>query len=92
VTDIYIYYKVDAAHRDIAQERARALLAAVAAQAGVAGALDQRADDPLTWLETYRAVPDEAAFHAALSQALGASGLLDCLAGERHLERFVPCA
>ncbi len=91
VIDIYIYYKVDAAHRDIALAGATAVLDILAAQAGVSGSLSQRADDPLTWLETYRGVANEAAFNTAMDKALTTSGLLNCLAGERHVERFVPC-
>jgi hypothetical protein len=92
VIDIYIYYKVDAAHRELALGGARAVIDLMAAEVGVTGALGQRADDPLTWLETYRGVTDEPHFHAAMDKALNISGLLKCLAGERHVERFVACA
>jgi hypothetical protein len=92
VIDIYIYYKVDAAHRELALGGARSVLEQMAADAGVAGTLGQRADDPLTWLERYPAVVDEARFHAVMDKALNHSGLLNCLAGERHVERFIACA
>jgi len=92
VIDIYIYYKVDAAHRELALGGARSVIAVMAAEAGVNGALSQRADDPLTWMETYLGVSEESRFHVAMDKALNLSGLLNCLAGERHVERFVACA
>jgi len=92
VIDIYIYYKVDEAHRELALGGARSVLECMAAETGVAGALGQRADDPLTWLERYPGVTDENHFQAAMDKALNHSGLLNCLAGERHVERFVACA
>ncbi|QID17953.1 DUF4936 family protein [Nitrogeniibacter mangrovi] len=90
--DIYIYYKVDAAHRELALAAAHTVLERMTVDAERTETLSQRADDPLTWLEIYRGVASESEFLARMDRVLADSGLLHCLAGERHIERFVPCA
>lgn len=92
MTDLYVYYRV-AAHR-VAEARlaAAAVLDTVSAASHITGTLHRRADDASTWMEVYRGVDDADQFILALNTAVTASGLLDCLDGERHVERFVPCA
>ncbi|MCZ4306802.1 DUF4936 family protein [Zoogloeaceae bacterium G21618-S1] len=92
MTDLYVYYRVAAPRLAEARVAAAALLDAVAATGGVTGTLHQRADDPLTWMEVYRSVGQTDAFIAALDAAVDTTGLMACLDGERHVERFVPCA
>lgn len=92
MTDLYVYYRV-AAHRAAeARLAAAALLDAVTRSSGLTGTLHRREDDPSTWMEVYRKVDDADQFIALLNTAVTASGLEVCLDGERHVERFVPCA
>ncbi|HEU4460613.1 MAG TPA: DUF4936 family protein [Methylibium sp.] len=94
--ELFVYYRVRSSH-------AQALAAAVAdmhrtlraAHPGLDARLLRRADEPggeTTWMETY-ALPagaDPAALRTAIEAA--ARALAPWLAGERHVEHFVPCA
>ncbi|MFV0664158.1 DUF4936 family protein [Denitromonas sp.] len=91
MTDLYVYYRVLPARQGEARDAARLMLAAVERASGIAGRLQQRADDALTWMEIYPSIDDVASFSAALDAALQAAGLHACIDGERHTERFVPC-
>ncbi|KAA3653785.1 MAG: DUF4936 family protein [Proteobacteria bacterium] len=92
MTDLYVYYRVAPDRQTEAADAARRMLAAIEATTGIAGRLQRRADDALTWMEIYPSVADCAHFSAMLDDALQASGLRDCIDGDRHTERFVPCA
>jgi len=92
VSQIYVYYKVTAANRAAALAGAKALIARAAADVGVDGALSCRAEDPLTIMEAYDAVPDAQAFMAWLDAAVSSGGLRSLIEGDRHTEHFVPCA
>lgn len=92
MTDIFVYYRVAPGARDAALRAARQVLEAVRRGTGVLGGLSCRADDPLTVMEHYPAVRDEAAFLAVLEAACAEAALSTHVDGERHLERFVPCA
>jgi Domain of unknown function (DUF4936) len=85
----YIYYKVDAAQRDVTRTAARALLAEIARLTGVTGRLMARTDDALTWMEVYEPIVDRAAFDRALSAAVEQVGITALLiGGHRITERF----
>ena len=92
MTDLYIYYRIHAAQRETARRSATALLVRVAEASGVRGRLQQRADDPLTWMEIYPGITDAAAFIDSLDALVRESGLSACLDGARHVEHFVECA
>ncbi|MBT0963423.1 DUF4936 family protein [Denitromonas iodatirespirans] len=92
VSDLYVYYRVDPARTDDARRAAQRVLDAVAEATGVSGSLHRRADDPLTWMEVYRAVPDADRFLPALAHAAHAADIDAHLDGARHVEHFVPCA
>lgn len=92
MTDVYVYYRVYGGSQGLACAAVARMFAALQKTVNVTGALSQRADDPLTWLESYLQVDDGPAFETALSNALNASGLSAYVNGERHVERFVACA
>lgn len=92
MTDIYVYYRVYDGTRGLACAAVTRLFAALQKTVHVTGALSQRADDPLTWMESYLQVDDYSAFEAALANALTTSGLSPYVNGERNVERFVVCA
>ena len=92
MTDVYIYYRIRAGSQEAAREAVERVFEALRRRLGVVGSLSRRVDDPLTWMETYLQVSDDAAFEPALSRAVAASDLPECVDGERHIERFVACA
>ncbi|WP_374604417.1 DUF4936 family protein [Niveibacterium sp.] len=87
--EIFIYYKVEATLADDAAIAATWLLDEVERRTGVRGSLMRRVDDPLTWMEEYRAVGDPVSLLRAVEKALQASELLSLLQGTRHIETFV---
>jgi hypothetical protein len=95
--DLYVYYKVQAAHAAGLQEAVIAMQSALAAAHGVAPQLKRRpnpAEDLQTWMEVYPAT-DGAAFLAALEAAAAKAGLAQWIEGARHVEIFEdlpPCA
>lgn len=92
MTDIYIYYRIHDGTQAAARAAVGRLFAALRQTVGVTGALSQRADDPLTWMESYPQVHDWPAFESAHENTLTPSGLPAYVDGERHVERFVACA
>lgn len=92
MSQFYVYYRVCAEHRTAAIEAATALIQDVLNTTGVTGSLSCRADDALTLMESYPGVTEPAHFRARLDKAVQRSGLLAVIAGERHVEHFVPCA
>ncbi|TVO53423.1 DUF4936 family protein [Denitromonas halophila] len=92
MTDLYVYYRVARPRLTEARAAAAAVLDTMAASSGVTGTLHQRADDALTWMEVYRNIPDADPFLVTLDAAVDAAGLMACLDGERHVERFILCA
>lgn len=95
--DLYVYYKVQAAHAAGLQGAVIAMQSALSAAHGVAGQLKRRpeaADGVQTWMEVYPAVAGEA-FVAALQAAAAEAGLARWISGQRHVEMFEdlpPCA
>ncbi len=95
--DLYVYYKVQAAHAATLQEAVIAMQSSLAAAHGVAPQLKRRpqaANGVQTWMEVYPAVAGEA-FLDLLGTAAAKAGLAQWIAGPRHVEIFEdlpPCA
>ena len=93
--DLYVYYRVKAAHAPALQARVRAMQAELAQRHAVQVALKRRPqekDGEQTWMEIYLAAPE--GFMHSLDAAAAAAGLAQ-QAGPRHTEVFVdlpPCA
>jgi len=83
VTNYYVYYRVDAGRLSALRLSVQDLFGAVERATGVRGRWLHRRDDPLTYMEVYEGVQDEAAFEALLQRASAPLGL------ERKTERFV---
>jgi hypothetical protein len=83
--ELFVWYRAAPADVPRVSAEAMALLARVEAACGVRGRLLRRSDERCTWMEHYRIGTGEAAFQAALQQALGEwqGGL-----PERHSEYF----
>ena len=94
--DLYIYYKVGAAHAAPLQAAVVAMQATLAQQFGVVSQLKRRpeaSDGVQTWMEVYPAAPGN--FAATLAEAVEHAGLHAWISGPRHVEAFtdvVPCA
>ena len=85
MTNYYVYYRVDEARLGTIRAEIEKLLEEIKKQFGVRGRWMHRRDDPLTCMEVYEGVRDEAAFEALLEREAAGLGL------ERKTERFV-CA
>lgn len=88
--DLYVYYKVGAAAAGELASLVATLQSSLAASHGVTPTLRRRPgeqDGLQTWMEVYPDVPG--GFSAALSHAVGASGMEALIAGQRHTETFV---
>jgi len=85
VTNYYVYYRVDAGRLDVLRLFVQDLLKVMEQETGVRGRWMHRRDDPLTYMEVYEGVKDEAAFEKVLERETAKLGL------ERKIERFV-CA
>lgn len=95
--DLYVYYKVQAAHAASLQEAVIAMQSVLSAVHGVAAQLKRRPqaqDGVQTWMEVYPAVAGDA-FFATLEAAVAEAGLARWISGPRHVEMFEdlpPCA
>jgi hypothetical protein len=85
VTSYYVYYRVDAEQVGALRLSIPGLFKTIENKTGIAGRWMRRRDDPLTYMEIYEGVKDEAAFEALLERESAKLGL------ERKTERFV-CA
>jgi hypothetical protein len=83
VTNYYVYYRVDAARVVELRKKVEDLFVVVQKQSGIRGCWMRRRDDPLTYMEVYEGVKDEAAFEAVLERESAKLGL------QRKTERFV---
>ena len=89
LTHYYIWYRV-AGDPSAARAALDAALHDVFLQAGVAGRVLVRRDDPRTWMEVYEHVADVALFERALGAAVARHGLArHAEGGVRHVEPFV---
>ena len=87
----YVYYKLPAAELDATLPAMRALLAAVAAAAGIVPRLQTRVDTPggvATVMEIYPDITAPDRFAGQLQSAVAASGLPAALCAGRRTERF----
>jgi hypothetical protein len=95
-TDLFIYYRVPAAHAEKMQKKVTAMQAALHEQWPVATALKRRPelkDGFETWMEIYGQIPED--FPTALESAVRDAALLTLTEGGRHIETFIditPCA
>ena len=88
-TSYYIWYRV-AGDTVAARTAVDALLRDVFANAGVAGRVLVRRDDPRTWMEVYENVADAARFEDVLTAgALRHDVMRWAQDGKRHLEPFL---
>lgn len=88
-THYYVWYRV-AGDPAAARTAIDAALQDVAVEAGVAGRLLVRRDDPRTWMEVYEHVVDGARFERALAAAAARHALPGHAEdGVRHVEPFV---
>ncbi len=81
----YVYYKADPNRLTELRSAVEALFDTVEQACGVRGRWMRRRDDPMTYMEVYEGVADEAAFEALLERAGSGLGM------QRRIERFV-CA
>jgi len=89
-TDLFIYYRVPAAHAEKMQKKVMAMQAALHEQWPVATALKRRPelkDGFETWMEIYSQIPED--FPIALESAVHNAGLLTLTEGGRHIETFI---
>ena len=75
----YVYYRVPEAASAELRHRILEMQQELAQEAGVAGRLLSKADEPLLWMEIYEGVADRKAFAAQLEQHLLRSGVLALL-------------
>lgn len=85
MTNYYVYYRLDADRALALRPEIEELFEKIHRQFGVRGRWMYRRDDPLTYMEVYEGVTDDAAFESALAREAAKLGL------ERKTERFV-CA
>ena len=85
MTNYYVYYRIDAARLDALRFSIQELFKVIEREIGVRGRWMHRRDEPLTYMEVYEGVKDEAAFETVLEREAAKLGL------ERKVERFV-CA
>ena len=83
MTNYYVYYRIHAGQLDALRLSVLKLFELIKRESGVSGRWMHRCDDPLTCMEVYEGVKDEAAFEALLERETAQLGL------ERKIERFV---
>ncbi len=88
----YVYYRIAFERADEARRVVAAIQDDVLRQAGVAGRLLRRKDDPETWMEIYEGVAQDKAFEDSLASAVERHAFQRLLAsGSRRItEIFVP--
>ena len=85
MTNYYVYYRVNAQKVEALRLSVLELFKTIERKTGISGRWMHRREDPLTYMEVYEGVKDEAAFEALLERESARLGL------ERKTERFV-CA
>ena len=85
MTNYCVYYRVDPARIGALKSEIEKLFGKIQKEFGIRGRWMHRRDEPLTCMEVYEEVKDEAAFEAVLEREAATLGL------ERKVERFV-CA
>ncbi len=85
MTNYYVYYRVEAGQIEALRLSVLDLFKVIENKTGILGRWMHRRDDPLTYMEVYEGVNDEAAFDALLERESARLGLV------RKIERFV-CA
>jgi hypothetical protein len=91
VTSYYVYYRVDAGKVGSLKLEIKKLFEEIQKQTGICGRWMHRRDDPLTYMEIYEGVKDEAAFEALLERECGLLGLQQFVAAGtgRRREIFI---
>ena len=85
MTNYYVYYRVTAEQIEELRLSVLELFKTIENKTGIVGRWMHRRDDPLTYMEVYEGVKDEAAFEALLERESAKLNLV------RRTERFV-CA
>lgn len=88
--DLYIYYRARCENAQLLQARVRALQTSISEEYGIVTELKRRPEEKdgrHTWMEVYRAVPQE--FAAALERSVAQARLGDVIDGPRHTEIFL---
>ena len=85
---VYVYYRIDPIHADLAAQQVDALLQAMRPHCGSAPRLMKRCDDATTWMETYEGIAQLEAFLTALDETVDTLGLNALIPAARHLECF----
>lgn len=90
----YIYYPVQIGLEADLARVLHLVQSDICRETGVAGRFLRKADDPWTWMEIYENVREAAAFERSLEHAVERHALARFIAddGQRHIERFIPCA
>ena len=91
--DLFIYYRVPAAHTETMQKKIIQMLSLLREQWPVSTGLKRRPelkDGCETWMEIYTQVPDD--FPSALELAVAQAQVLALTEGHRHTETFVDIA
>ena len=86
----YVYYRVNPALADEAAGRVAALMQALQSHCSALPRVLHRCDDTNTWMEVYEGIADWTAFVSALQHSTAELDIAACLAGERHIECFLP--
>lgn len=85
MTNYYVYYRVEAGKIEALRLSVLDLFKTIEKKTGIVGRWMHRRDDPLTYMEVYEGVKEEAAFEALLVRESAKLNLV------RKTERFV-CA
>jgi hypothetical protein len=91
--DLFIYYRVPAAHTETMQKKIVQMQGALREQWPVSTGLKRRPelkDGCETWMEIYTQVPDD--FSSALELAVAQAQVLALTEGHRHTETFMDIA
>ena len=83
MTNYYVYYRVEAGKIEALRLSVLELFKVIEKKTGIPGRWMHRRDDPLTYMEVYEGVKDEAAFDALLERESAKLNLV------RKTERFV---
>jgi len=85
--NVYVYYRLDPNHADVAETSIHALMARMACR-GVTAQLLKKYDEPLLWMESYTGITDAEIFLRELASVAAEYDVGIFLNGERHVECF----
>ena len=85
--NVYVYYRLDPGHADLAETTIRALMARMVGL-GVTAQLLKKCDEPLLWMESYVGVTDAESFRRDLAGVADEYDVGIFINGVRHVECF----